>query len=321
MHTYLQNRGRVRKGDLFGGFTGGGVFDGSRIEEFFEEGGADGSRSGDGPRSLTGKGGYGGTTTTSGGWNGGRGGGNRCGVASFTWLCSQHLEDCRWGEPGGGSRNQAGGCTGGAGGFSKAGNIGGGNFEKGGAGGSGSSGGPVDAHYITFRGTIDEGNQPVFIKKLHSTNSFVGVEGIVREIVTATQMLKIGSEISYALAYLQNCFFRPVIFRNLSIKDVYFDKDYVAKLTGYYFSVLIPEGEDHVNDAVVGTTGGSAPEYISSGSMIVDPKISCEIEESGKQQQLQEVFELAWRCTYRNEDDRPSMIEVASELKKIADSN
>uniref|UniRef100_A0A803LW58 Protein kinase domain-containing protein n=1 Tax=Chenopodium quinoa TaxID=63459 RepID=A0A803LW58_CHEQI len=272
-----------------------------------------------------------------------------------------------------------------------------------------------DAHYRIFCGTIDEGNRRVFIKKFHSVNSFVGVEGILREIVTATQMcmhqnslkligccletelpvivyefpdqgclqdiisntntgffpwklrLKIGSEISYALAYLQNGFCRPVIFRNLSIKDVYLDKDYVTKLTGYYFSVLIPEGEVHVNDAVVGTTGSNAPEYIMSGrltektdvyclgvllfellvgrnrltywyqfdisrrirehdqnlkiSMFVDPEISCEIEDSGKQQQLQEVFELAWRCTHRNEDDRPSMIEVASELKKIADSN
>ncbi|KNA15479.1 hypothetical protein SOVF_097920 [Spinacia oleracea] len=265
-----------------------------------------------------------------------------------------------------------------------------------------------DAHFRIYRGTIeDDGNRTVSIKKYFSTITYVGIQGIFREIVIATQMsihqnslkiigccletefpvivyefpdqgclrnyvyrdegtllwkhrLKIASEISYALAYLQNGFHRPVIFRNLSSKDVFLDKDYVVKLTGFYFSVSIPEGEVHVNDAVVSTIGYGAPEYMASGrltaktdvycfgllllellagcsrfkllgmirdhnqsieiSMVVDPAISTQVEENGKQQQLNDVIKLALRCSVSNEDDRPSMIDVATQLKKILHS-
>lgn len=81
--------------------------------------------------------------------------------------------------------------------------------------------------------------------------------------------LRIGSEISYALAYLQNGFNRPVIHRNLSARDVFLDNDYVAKVTGFYMSVPIPEGKVHLMDAVVGTNGYSEPEYIRSGRLTV----------------------------------------------------
>ena len=179
-----------------------------------------------------------------------------------------------------------------------------------------------DACFQLYRGTIEENNRPVCIKKYYCTNPFIGIQGIIREIVIATQMrmhgnslnllgcsletetpvlvfelpdqgclrdhifrqqgslswklrLKIGYEISYALTYLQTSFHRPIIFRNLSSKDVFLDKDYVAKLTGFYFSVLIPEGEDHVNDAIVGTVGYGAPEYSRSGRLTEKTDVYC----------------------------------------------
>ncbi|XP_056699176.1 serine/threonine-protein kinase ZRK1-like [Spinacia oleracea] len=237
-----------------------------------------------------------------------------------------------------------------------------------------------DAHFRIYRGTIeDDGNRTVSIKKYFSTITYVGIQefpvivyefpdqGCLRNYVYRDEgtllwkhRLKIASEISYALAYLQNGFHRPVIFRNLSSKDVFLDKDYVVKLTGFYFSVSIPEGEVHVNDAVVSTIGYGAPEYMASGrltaktdvycfgllllellagcsrfkllgmirdhnqsieiSMVVDPAISTQVEENGKQQQLNDVIKLALRCSVSNEDDRPSMIDVATQLKKILHS-
>jgi len=79
--------------------------------------------------------------------------------------------------------------------------------------------------------------------------------------------LKIAYEIAYALAYLQNGFHTPVIHRNLSARDVFLDENYVAKIFGFFLSVSIPEGEEHLMDAVVGTNGYSEPEYMVSGRL------------------------------------------------------
>lgn len=50
---------------------------------------------------------------------------------------------------------------------------------------------------------------------------------------------------------------------------------------------------------------------------IVDPRILREVAGTVKEQQLQPFVALALRCTQEKGEDRPDMIDVAKELRKI----
>ncbi|KAH7525101.1 hypothetical protein FEM48_Zijuj06G0189300 [Ziziphus jujuba var. spinosa] len=74
--------------------------------------------------------------------------------------------------------------------------------------------------------------------------------------------LKVAKEIANALTYLHTAFSRPIIHRNINPQSVFLDKDHVAKLSDFSLSITIPEGQTHAEDAVIGTFGFVAPDYV-----------------------------------------------------------
>ena len=58
--------------------------------------------------------------------------------------------------------------------------------------------------------------------------------------------LKIARQIAHAISYLHAAFSRPVIHMYIDIKNILLDEHDVPKLSNFYFSVPIPEGETDV---------------------------------------------------------------------------
>ncbi|KAG8648275.1 hypothetical protein MANES_09G168300v8 [Manihot esculenta] len=80
--------------------------------------------------------------------------------------------------------------------------------------------------------------------------------------------LKIAIDLANVIAYLHTAFPRPILHRNITSQHILLDEDYRAKLSEFSFSMLIPEGETHIRDAICcGTTGYIAPENFAEGKI------------------------------------------------------
>ncbi|XP_041017103.1 non-functional pseudokinase ZED1-like [Juglans microcarpa x Juglans regia] len=78
--------------------------------------------------------------------------------------------------------------------------------------------------------------------------------------------LKIAREIAHAVSYLHNAFSRPIIHRDIKLENILLNQHDVPKLTGFWLSISIPEGETFVEDGVRGTIGYMiCPSYFATG--------------------------------------------------------
>ncbi|ESQ44300.1 hypothetical protein EUTSA_v10006099mg [Eutrema salsugineum] len=168
--------------------------------------------------------------------------------------------------------------------------------------------------------------------------------------------LKIAKEVAIAITYLHTAFPRIIIHRNINPKSVVLDKNWTAKLTNFSISVILPEGKTWVVDRVTGTLGYLDPVYYHSGIVTeytdvysfgilmlvlltgipaLGPEGSIlryikDLQERGETiefggdsndmrlaGQMKMFLELALRCCEERIEDRPKMILVAKELKRI----
>ena len=186
--------------------------------------------------------------------------------------------------------------------------------------------------------------------------------------------LRIAWEIANVIAFLHTAFPRPIIHRVVALSSFFLDQDGITKLSNFFLSIALPEGEQYVVDKVRGKLGFIAPEYIMIGrftekvdvygfgklmlellsgktlielgrlaedegfvlpdyveahvdvgnlgldgfvnSGILIPKgggEGCDCEE----QQMVAVANLALRCIRYSPEDRPTMVEVAKEIRRI----
>ncbi|KAF3949399.1 hypothetical protein CMV_024722 [Castanea mollissima] len=162
--------------------------------------------------------------------------------------------------------------------------------------------------------------------------------------------LKIARQIAHALSYLHTAFPRPVLHMSIHMYRILLDEDDVPKLSDFYFSVSIPEGEADVeaHEAFY----FDAPEFKASRKVtekfdvycfgqlllelltgkgihnraqgscineIVDPAILAEDGEGGVslEHQLQAVVDLALTCTVEDPQRRPTMVDVTKQLRRI----
>ena len=141
----------------------------------------------------------------------------------------------------------------------------------------------------------------------------------------------------------------------LNPKNIYLDQDFSAKLSDFMFCMALPEGKTQVEDHIMGSHGyialelrngvyseksdvfgfGSLLQDLLTGmryvfrnhtmNEIVDPTILAEAEAVGggegvhqhQHRQFQAVLELILRCLSYNADERPIMLDVAKQLKRI----
>ncbi|KMT01769.1 hypothetical protein BVRB_9g210520 isoform A [Beta vulgaris subsp. vulgaris] len=188
------------------------------------------------------------------------------------------------------------------------------------------------------------------------------------------ERVRIAWEISHVMAYLHTAFHRPIIHRILTTNNVYLGKDNTPKLSDFSCAISVPEGEEYVEDTVIGTFGYVDPEYYMNNRVaesvdvyifgvfflviltgkkallparedvnetrllvewvknglgdkcitkIIDPAITgnkLTINEELKKQ-LRASIELALRCTATEKDTRPTMVDVATQLKTILRSS
>ncbi|XP_030974195.1 non-functional pseudokinase ZED1-like [Quercus lobata] len=97
------------------------------------------------------------------------------------------------------------------------------------------------------------------------TSNRDGAQQHEREPLSWQSRLKIAREIAHAILYLHTAFSRPIIHRDIKPGNVFLDQNDVAKLTDFSWSISIPEGETHVEDALYGTYRFICPHYTATG--------------------------------------------------------
>ncbi|KAK9106349.1 hypothetical protein Syun_022360 [Stephania yunnanensis] len=171
--------------------------------------------------------------------------------------------------------------------------------------------------------------------------------------------LRIATEIADAITYTHTFTSRPIIHRDVKLRNIILDHQDVARLFGFSLCIRIPDGQTHVEEPFAGTFGFIDPMYVATGQVsekadvygfgvvllqilsgksfyklneenqiwsltaradllrqVVDPKIK-EVTEQMCDLQLEAYANLIIRCTRGNENERPEMIEVAKELRRI----
>ncbi|KAK4593672.1 hypothetical protein RGQ29_017679 [Quercus rubra] len=77
--------------------------------------------------------------------------------------------------------------------------------------------------------------------------------------------LKIARQIAHALSYLHTAFPRPVIHLHINLRSILLDEHDVPKLSDFYYSVSIPEGEIDVDAPLISIL--RAPEIKTTGKV------------------------------------------------------
>ncbi|XP_075668627.1 serine/threonine-protein kinase ZRK1-like [Castanea sativa] len=86
--------------------------------------------------------------------------------------------------------------------------------------------------------------------------------------LTWASTLKIAREIAHAISYLHTAFSRPIIHRDINMRNIFLDQHDVAKLSNFEFSILVPEGETHVQvDFLSWSVRYMSPEYFATGKV------------------------------------------------------
>ncbi|XP_034199251.1 wall-associated receptor kinase 3-like [Prunus dulcis] len=79
--------------------------------------------------------------------------------------------------------------------------------------------------------------------------------------------LKIASETAQALSYLHYSSRTPIIHRDVKAMNILLDENYVAKVSDFGASKLVPEDQNQVSTLVQGTMGYLDPEYLQSNTL------------------------------------------------------
>ncbi|XP_010276616.1 PREDICTED: non-functional pseudokinase ZED1-like [Nelumbo nucifera] len=144
-----------------------------------------------------------------------------------------------------------------------------------------------------------------------------------RDVISWGQRLRIATQIANAVAFLQTAFPRPIIHPFLHSNFVHLDQNFVPKLSDTGFTFLIPRDKTYVE------TGSNedlehliAPECLSSRHLTEKSGVYgfggvlLEILTGKMAIASKEVFG-ALRCLRYNPDQRPTMTEVAKEIRRI----
>ncbi|KAF5180222.1 Wall-associated receptor kinase-like [Thalictrum thalictroides] len=209
-------------------------------------------------------------------------------------------------------------------------------------------------HVVKLLGCCLETEIPILVQEFIPNGSLSN--HIMRSSVpfSWSDRLRIANEIAGAVAYLHCVNSNPIIHRDIRSNNILFDQNYIAKLSNFGFSVVIPSGKTGTEFRVDGIFEYMDPEYIetsklsekcdvySFGLMLLELlywkiiKVYPFIVEHfitkmkdgyhgqildgsfvGEQAQRQAYTTLASKCIKYKGEERPTMIEVAKELRRI----
>ncbi|KAF8391962.1 hypothetical protein HHK36_022302 [Tetracentron sinense] len=163
------------------------------------------------------------------------------------------------------------------------------------------------------------------------------------QLLSWESKLRIATEIADAVAYLHKGTSKSIVHRLIISRNILLDQHYVAKLFNLGYSISIPLGETHVDANRMGNFATTAPESaytgryteksdvysfgvilyeILTGKRILNAEdIRLYLKDNivkGNTKQLMACAELVVRCVDMNMEERPSMMEAAKELRRIA---
>ncbi|KAJ9676272.1 hypothetical protein PVL29_025004 [Vitis rotundifolia] len=170
----------------------------------------------------------------------------------------------------------------------------------------------------------------------------------------ALNRLRIAYDIANVIAYLHTAFPRSIIHTDIKPSGFFLDQDCAAKLSDFSLSITLPEGEMQVEDEIRGTFAYLAAETLISGlwhssvgtfekkahsimheerasiqdyaqsfvntydiNGIVDPIILAQPRGIHEELQFQAIFDLAMRCSMKDMDERPTIVNAAKEVRRI----
>ncbi|MBA0754297.1 hypothetical protein Gogos_019964, partial [Gossypium gossypioides] len=210
-----------------------------------------------------------------------------------------------------------------------------------------------DGGYRLYKDSLKD--RPIFVKKYDSNYPLGSEYYAYKDIVIGSQM----SGYKNVLKVLGCCLEtqNPSVVYEFACKSLSRSLSAISQYCHGNAGISLPQGQAHVEDAVIGRIGLSAPEYVTTGyltekadvylfgmlllellggrkltivernildtdekhcaeifSNFVDPRISIKAE------QLMVVATLILRCTCVDGEKRPTMMEVAKQLKVILKS-
>ncbi|KAL6316844.1 hypothetical protein AAG906_022514 [Vitis piasezkii] len=137
-------------------------------------------------------------------------------------------------------------------------------------------------------------------------------DGKSRQRLPWKSRLRISGEIANVIAYLHTAFPRAIIHREVTLSFFFLDEDCVPKLSNFFFAIALPEGRKRTID--FGPLG-------NDGELLLQDCIKHIILPRGgeihEELQLLAVTKLALRCIMTAAEQRPTMVEIATELRRI----
>ncbi|KNA17768.1 hypothetical protein SOVF_077080 [Spinacia oleracea] len=86
-------------------------------------------------------------------------------------------------------------------------------------------------------------------------------------LLTWDVRLRIAAEVAEVLSYLHTTITIPIIHRDIKSMNILLDENYIAKVSDFGASKLVPENEDQLTTMVQGTCGYLDPEYMQTGEL------------------------------------------------------
>nr|ULP54373.1 ZRK [Aquilegia coerulea] len=168
--------------------------------------------------------------------------------------------------------------------------------------------------------------------------------------------LRIANEIADAVSYIHCVNSNPTIHRDIRSNNILFDGNYIAKLSNFGFSVVVPSGKTATEFGVEGMKGYIDPEYIETSrlsekcdvysfgvvllellywkiiknepifvtnfSVAMEAGFHDQIVNDSKVEEAEKVQSLAYaklalKCVQFKGEGRPTIMQVAKELRRI----
>ncbi|THF96978.1 hypothetical protein TEA_026096 [Camellia sinensis var. sinensis] len=145
--------------------------------------------------------------------------------------------------------------------------------------------------------------------------------------------LRIAAETARVLSYVHYATSIPIIHRDVKSTNILLYDNYIAKVSDFGASRLVPLDQDQLATVVQGTLGYLDPEYVltnqlteksdvySFGVVLVELITGKKIEIEGIIEELKEVANIAKRYLIVKGEERPTMKEVAMELEGLINEN